>query len=248
MVQKINIYTMTNINDPFRYCNGGYIGIAEYYAKKNDDGTETTLKDVVTVSVKEKAIGMTSREAEIEALIRTINRCEKACELTIFTEDAFIAQVLRNNWIKTWHDAGWIKADGKEPVASKEWWERLYEALKKHTLVKVVAAGTHSYRSWMKSEIEGYKPTLIECLESLISSSCKSIEAINRIAQPLEKSDIVRNSEVQKQLYNLILTCSFYMAENETQKTSGFVKIENHADCIKSNYEHELEIKNTVSI
>lgn len=237
MVQKINIYIQTNIHDPFRYCNGGFLGIIEYYAKVGDDGKEVMLKDPTTVSVKHTAIGMTSREAELEALIWSLGRLTKPCELTIFTDDAFIASALSNGWYKNWHDVGWIKADGKEQVADKEWWERLYESLKNHTIKEIKAAGTHSYKSWMRNELNGYKPTLQECLESLISSSCKSIEAIKRIAQPLEKSDIIQNSEVQKQLYNLILTCSYYMAENENEEISGVVKIENGADCIKLSYE-----------
>jgi ribonuclease HI len=237
MVAKINLYIHTNIKSPIKHSDGGFIYVAEYWGKKEGDHIEK-LKDPITLNGKSLVHGLTAKEAEVEALIAALGRfnLKMQCELTIYAENLNLISTLRQEWYKLWHDAGWIKADGKEPVADAERWQRLYDALAPHTIYEVTCE-PHSYTSWMHNEIESYKPDTKESVEVLIKSIADAELNFKRYTEPLEKSDILENEEVQKAISAWMKSAFEFIKPHIRETNTGYVRIINPENGIKSQCE-----------
>lgn len=248
MVAKINLYVSTNVKSPIRHSDGGVIYVIEYWGKM--DGTRIEkLKEPITLNGKKYVHGVTAKEAEIEALIAALGRFnfKMDCELTIYAENLNLISALRQEWYKSWHDAGWIKADGKEPVADAERWQRLYDALSPHKIYQVTCE-PHSYTSWMHREIESYIPPLDESLEMLIKSVRDAELNFKRYTEPLEKSDIYECAEVQEAISSWMKSAFEFIKPREMRQEMGFVKIINSESgkkpqCEGAQYDNSVVVK-----
>ena len=111
-IQLINIYIHSNIKAPVRHSDGAYIYVVEYYADRNGESI-VSLPTPRTIYASVNVHALTAREAEVEALISALGRITKPCELTVYAENVNMVSALQNGWYRTWHDSGWIKADGR---------------------------------------------------------------------------------------------------------------------------------------
>ncbi len=111
---------------------GGYGVILEY------NGNEMEL------SGGERAT--TNNRMELMGVIIGLEALKEPCEVTVTTDSKYVADAFNKNWILSWQNKNWRKADGK-PVLNKELWIRLLDAANRHkvTFVHILGHNGHEY-------------------------------------------------------------------------------------------------------
>lgn len=73
----------------------------------------------------------TNNIMEITAVIEALKQLKYECEVTIYSDSAYVVNAFLQGWIYNWIKNNW-KTSGKEPVKNKELWLELYNLTKKH--------------------------------------------------------------------------------------------------------------------
>lgn len=81
----------------------------------------------------------------LTALAEAMGRINQSCRVHIHTEDTFILNMLGNN-VHKWTEKGF---EGE--IANKEEWQQLWSLITKHIITP--SPGSHTYDSWLKSEM-----------------------------------------------------------------------------------------------
>ena len=84
----------------------------------------------------------TNNRMELMAVIEGIKAIKKTCNLTIYTDSAYVYNAFTQGWINNWLQNGFKNAQ-KKPVANKELWLELLSLIEKHN-VKWVKVKGHS--------------------------------------------------------------------------------------------------------
>ena len=84
----------------------------------------------------------TNNRMELMAVIEGIKAIKKTCNLTIYTDSAYVYNAFTQGWINNWLQNGFKNAQ-KKPVANKELWLELLSLIEKHN-VKLVKVKGHS--------------------------------------------------------------------------------------------------------
>lgn len=84
----------------------------------------------------------TNNRMEILAVIKALSALKYACEVTLYSDSAYVVNAVQNEWLYAWFHNGWKTAD-KKPVKNKELWEELLSLLSKHR-VKFVKVKGHA--------------------------------------------------------------------------------------------------------
>lgn len=82
----------------------------------------------------------TNNKMELLAVINGIKAIKKECNLTIYTDSAYVHNAFSQGWINTWILNG-FKNSQKKPVANKEMWLELLDLLKGHNVTWVKVKG-----------------------------------------------------------------------------------------------------------
>ena len=64
----------------------------------------------------------TNNQMELTAAIEALNRLKVPCEVTLYSDSAYLINCFKQNWWKAWRANGW-KNSKKEPVANQDLWE-----------------------------------------------------------------------------------------------------------------------------
>lgn len=88
----------------------------------------------------------TNNRMELMGVIIGLEALKEPCEVTVITDSKYITDAFNKNWIKSWQNKNWKKADGKQ-VMNKELWIRLLEAVSRHkvTFVHILGHNGHEY-------------------------------------------------------------------------------------------------------
>ncbi|MGI6092492.1 MAG: ribonuclease HI [Veillonellaceae bacterium] len=84
----------------------------------------------------------TNNRMELTAVIKALELLKFSCEVTIYTDSAYVCKAFLDGWINSWIAKGWVTSK-KTPVENKELWLRLIELVGKHK-VKWVKVKGHS--------------------------------------------------------------------------------------------------------
>lgn len=84
----------------------------------------------------------TNNQMELLAVIEGVKAIKKPCNLSIYTDSAYVHNAFNQNWIDTWQKNGFKNSQKKE-VANKKMWLELLDALQKHNF-KFVKVKGHS--------------------------------------------------------------------------------------------------------
>jgi len=107
---------------------GGYAGILFYKDnKKNVSGGE-----VMT----------TNNRMELMAVIKSLEALKEICDVTIYTDSAYVFNAVENDWLTSWQNNNW-KGSNKKEVLNRDLWEILIKYLSMHK-VKFVKVKGHS--------------------------------------------------------------------------------------------------------
>ena len=73
----------------------------------------------------------TNNIMEITAVLEAVKMLKYECEITIYSDSAYVVNAFLQGWIYNWQKNNWKTAD-KKPVKNKELWQELYLELSKH--------------------------------------------------------------------------------------------------------------------
>ena len=107
---------------------GGWGAILMYnnYKKEICGGSKSTTNNIM----------------EVSAVIEALKILKDPCNVTVYSDSAYVVNCFNQGWIYNWIKKGW-KTSGNEPVKNKELWQELYSLTKIHN-VKFVKVKGHS--------------------------------------------------------------------------------------------------------
>lgn len=86
----------------------------------------------------------TNNRMELTAVIRGLEALKEKCNVTIYSDSAYVVNAINNDWITNWQLNGW-KNSAKDDVSNKDLWEKLLDLLASHpsAFVKVKGHSTN---------------------------------------------------------------------------------------------------------
>ena len=90
----------------------------------------------------------TNNIMELTAVIKGLEAINKPCNLTVYSDSAYVCNAFIQNWITSWQNNG-FKTSKKTDVLNKDLWLRLIELLQIHNykFVKVKGHADNNYNN-----------------------------------------------------------------------------------------------------
>ena len=90
----------------------------------------------------------TNNIMELTAALEALKLLKYPCEVTLYSDSAYLVNGFINGWIYNWKKNNWITSS-KEPVKNKELWEELYKMTQIHKIqfVKVKGHSDNEYNN-----------------------------------------------------------------------------------------------------
>ncbi|NJP39947.1 ribonuclease HI [Oscillospiraceae bacterium HV4-5-C5C] len=82
----------------------------------------------------------TNNRMELTAVIKALESLNRACQVELHSDSAYIINAFNNNWLKSWQAKGWKNAAGN-PVANQDLWKALLELSAFHTIQWIKVKG-----------------------------------------------------------------------------------------------------------
>lgn len=139
-MRHVNIYTESTFKGVGR-SSGAVIYILEFK-------TETRC---ATLTKMRYFPHMTPNEAELRCVIEALRHMKEKCEITIYTESAYVAAGYNSGWIANWKQNGWKNSKGAD-ISHMVLWKELDRLLGEHEFAFELGK-LHEYRSWMINEV-----------------------------------------------------------------------------------------------
>ena len=105
---------------------GGWAAILRYgnYEKVFSGGEKTTTNNIM----------------ELTAVIKGLSALKERCDVTLYSDSAYVINAINEGWLKNWQKSGFKTAD-KKPVKNRELWEELSDLLEKQNVNFVKVKG-----------------------------------------------------------------------------------------------------------
>lgn len=90
----------------------------------------------------------TNNRMELTAVIRGLACLKFPCEVTVYSDSAYVINAFRQNWLVNWKRNGWKNASRQE-VSNRDLWEQLDSLVERHkvTWVKVKGHSDNKYNN-----------------------------------------------------------------------------------------------------
>ncbi|MEG1514656.1 MAG: ribonuclease HI [Clostridia bacterium] len=75
----------------------------------------------------------TNNRMEMTAAIEALGALKEPCEVSLYTDSAYLAHAFQKHWLDNWQRNNWLKSD-KKPVENRDLWEKLLALAKAHKL------------------------------------------------------------------------------------------------------------------
>lgn len=85
-------------------------------------------------------ISTTNNRMELTAAIEGLRAIKYPCDVTLTSDSKYLVDAIEKNWLVSWKQKNWKKADGK-PVLNIDLWKALDEQLQRHTVSFVWVKG-----------------------------------------------------------------------------------------------------------
>ena len=92
---------------------------------------------------KEKSGGRantTNNQMELTAAIEALKQLKEPCEVTIYSDSAYLINCFQQNWMEGWKSRNWHNSKGDE-VKNKELWQELDDLVQKHSITWIKVKG-----------------------------------------------------------------------------------------------------------
>ena len=106
----------------------------------------------------------TNNRMEVFAAIQGIAALKEACEITLYSDSAYLVNTINNGWIAQWQAKGWKLADNK-PVKNVDLWHALLAKIKDHKVAFVKVKG-HSDNEYNNRCDEIARKEINTCIEN----------------------------------------------------------------------------------
>lgn len=87
-------------------------------------------------------LNTTNNKMEIMAVLKGLEMIKEPCNVTVYSDSAYVVNSVQMGWLETWRKNNWKKAD-KSKVKNIDLWERLIALMQIHN-VKFVKVKGHS--------------------------------------------------------------------------------------------------------
>ena len=124
MLKKVTIYTDGACSGNPGPGGWGAILMMDDYKKEISGYSKNTTNNIM----------------EITAVLEAVKMLKYECEITIYSDSAYVVNAFLQGWIYNWQKNNWKTAD-KKPVKNKELWQELYAELSKHKFEFVKVKG-----------------------------------------------------------------------------------------------------------
>ena len=75
----------------------------------------------------------TNQRMELAAAINGLKALTRPCQVTLYSDSAYLVNAFRQNWLGKWQKNGWLTAAG-QPVQNQDLWEDLLEQGNRHDI------------------------------------------------------------------------------------------------------------------
>ena len=75
----------------------------------------------------------TNNRMELTAALEALKELNRPCNVTVYSDSAYLVSAFNENWIQNWQKRNWKNAAGM-PVSNRDLWEALWEEQKQHTM------------------------------------------------------------------------------------------------------------------
>ena len=82
----------------------------------------------------------TNNRMELEAVLKGLEALREPCEVSVYSDSAYVVNAVENGWLADWKARGWRTA-GKTDVKNVDLWERLLALMKVHHVQFVKVKG-----------------------------------------------------------------------------------------------------------
>lgn len=82
----------------------------------------------------------TNNRMELQAIIEALRLVKERCEITVYSDSAYVCNAFTKGWINTWQQNGW-KTSAKKPVENIDLWQALLELTRRHAVQFQKVAG-----------------------------------------------------------------------------------------------------------
>ncbi len=82
----------------------------------------------------------TNNRMELTAIIEGLKKIKEPCEVTIYTDSAYVCNAFTEKWIENWQLNNW-RTSNKKDVLNKDLWIQLLNELSKHSVSWVKVKG-----------------------------------------------------------------------------------------------------------
>ena len=94
----------------------------------------------------------TNNRMELMAPIQALSRLKEPCEVSVYSDSAYLVNAFEKRWLAGWQRHNWLKSD-KKPVENQDLWQELLKL-----------AGTHRIK-WIKVKGHADNPYNNRCDE-----------------------------------------------------------------------------------
>jgi ribonuclease HI len=85
----------------------------------------------------------TNQRMEVIAACVALETIDEGHVVTVYSDSSYLVNCMRRSWYKKWRENGWLN-HLQEPVANRDLWERLLEAIDRHLEVRWKKIKGHS--------------------------------------------------------------------------------------------------------
>ena len=90
----------------------------------------------------------TNNRMELTAPIQALSRLKEPCEVSVYSDSAYLVNAFQKGWLTSWQRRNWIKSD-KKPVENQDLWQILlkYAAIHRIEWIKVKGHADNPYNN-----------------------------------------------------------------------------------------------------
>ena len=66
----------------------------------------------------------TNNRMELMAPIQALSRLKEPCEVSVYSDSAYLVNAFQKHWLDSWQRRNWIKSD-KKPVENQDLWQEI---------------------------------------------------------------------------------------------------------------------------
>ena len=88
----------------------------------------------------------TNNRMELTGPIVALNALKEPCDVTLYSDSAYLVNAFEKHWIEGWQRKNWIKSD-KKPVENQDLWKEILRLCGIHTIRWVKVKG-HADNPW----------------------------------------------------------------------------------------------------